>query len=50
MGREVIRTLVLPNLKIYADMVLQPAFSDEGDMAQRHDAERCLEAIIVDPS
>lgn len=50
MGREVIRTLVLPNLKIYADMVLQPAFGDEGDMAQRYDAEKCLEAIIVDPS
>jgi len=50
MGREVIRTLVLPNLKIYADMLLQPAFSDEGDMAQRYDAEKCLEAIIVHPT
>ena len=49
MGREVIRTLVLPNLKIYANMVLQPALSDEGDTAQRYDAEKCLEAIIVDP-
>ena len=49
MGREVIRTLVLPNLKIYADMVLRPAFSEEADMNQRYDAEKCLEAIIVPP-
>ena len=46
MGREVVRTLVLPNLKIYADMVLQPAFIDD-DMSLRYDAEKCLEAIIV---
>lgn len=47
MGKEVVRTLLLPNLKIYADMVLQPALSDEGDISQRDDAEKCLEAIIV---
>ena len=46
-GREVVRTLLLPNLKIYADMVLQPAFSDDGDISQRDDAEKVLEAIIV---
>jgi len=47
MGKEVVRTLLIPNLKIYADMVLQPALSDEGDISQRDDAEKCLDAIIV---
>ena len=46
-GKEVVRTLVLPNIKIYGEMVLQLAFSDEGDISQREDAERCLEAIFV---
>lgn len=48
-GREVVRTLLVPNLKIYGDMVLQPVFSDEwtGDISQKDDAEKCLEAIIV---
>jgi len=47
MGREVVRTLVVPNLKIYSEHLLQPALSDEGDIAQRNDAEKSLEAIMV---
>lgn len=47
MGREVVRSLVVPNLKIYAEILLQPALSDEGDISQRNDAEKCLEAIMV---
>jgi len=46
MGREVVRSLVVPNLKIYGDMLLQPALS-EGDASQRFDAEKVLEAITV---
>jgi transcription initiation factor TFIID subunit 6 len=44
MGREVIRAIVLPNLKIYAEMVLKPGLAD-GEL--RYDAEKCLEAIMV---
>jgi transcription initiation factor TFIID subunit 6 len=44
MGREVIRAIVLPNLKIYAEMVLKPGLTD-GE--SRYDAEKCLEAIMV---
>ena len=47
MGREVVRTLVVPNLKIYSEHLLQPALSDEADIAQRNDAEKSLEAIMV---
>ena len=47
MGREVVRTLVLPNLKIYSEHLLQPALIDDGDIAQRNDAEKSLEAIMV---
>jgi transcription initiation factor TFIID subunit 6 len=47
MGREVVRTLVVPNLKIYSEHLLQPALSDDGDIAQRNDAEKSLEAIMV---
>jgi transcription initiation factor TFIID subunit 6 len=47
MGREVVRSLVVPNLKIYAEVLLQPALGDEGDISQRNDAEKCLEAIMV---
>jgi|SRR5579859_347226 len=48
MGKEVVRTLVVPNLKIYAEMLLQPALTDiQRDTAQRRDAEKCLEAIMV---
>jgi len=46
MGKEVVRSLVVPNLKIYGDMLLQPALS-EGDASQRFDAEKVLEAITV---
>jgi transcription initiation factor TFIID subunit 6 len=46
-GREVVRSLLIPNLKIYAEVLLQPALSDEGDISQRRDAEKCLEAIMV---
>jgi len=49
MGKEVVRTLVVPNLKIYSEHLLQPALSDDGDIAQRNDAEKCLEAIMVVP-
>ena len=41
------RTLVVPNLKIYSEHLLQPALSDDGDIAQRNDAEKSLEAIMV---
>ena len=47
MGREVVRTLVVPNLQIYSEHLLQPALSDDGDIAQRNDAEKSLEAIMV---
>lgn len=46
MGREVVRTLVVPNLKIYGEMLLQPALT-EGDASQKLDAEKVLEAITV---
>ena len=46
MGREVVRTLVVPNLRIYAEHLLEPALN-EGDLAQRDDAEKVLEAIMV---
>ena len=46
MGREVVRTLVVPNLKIYAEHLLEPALN-EGDLSQRDDAEKVLEAIMV---
>lgn len=46
MGREVVRTLVVPNLKIYTTHLLEPALND-GDMSSREDAEKCLEAIMV---
>jgi len=49
MGREVVRTLVVPNLKLYSEYLLQPALSDDGDIAQRNDAEKCLESIMVFP-
>src|SRR3981189_1231023 len=42
MGREVVRTLVVPNLKIYSDLLLEPALN-EGDLTRREDAERVLE-------
>ena len=48
MGREVVRTLVVPNLKIYSEMLLEPALN-EGDLGRREDAEKCLEAIMVCP-
>ena len=41
------RTLVVPNLQIYSEHLLQPALSDDGDIAQRNDAEKSLEAIMV---
>lgn len=47
MGREVVRTLVVPNLKIYTEMLLQPALSDEADVSQHADAEKVLDAIMV---
>ena len=46
MGREVVRTLVVPNLKIYSEMLLQPALRDE-DVSQRSDAEKVLDVIMV---
>jgi len=46
MGREVVRTLVVPNLKIYGEMLLQPALT-EGDASQKLDAEKVMEAITV---
>jgi|SRR5579862_577608 transcription initiation factor TFIID subunit 6 len=46
MGREVVRTLVVPNLKIYGEVLLQPALSDV-DVSQRFDAEKVLDAIMV---
>jgi transcription initiation factor TFIID subunit 6 len=49
MGREVVRTIVLPNLKIYTDLILKPVLTDvQSDNATRHDAEKCLDAIMVD--
>jgi transcription initiation factor TFIID subunit 6 len=47
MGAEVVRALVVPNLKIYSEFVLQPAFDAETDVSQKFDAEKCLEAIMV---
>jgi transcription initiation factor TFIID subunit 6 len=45
-SKDVVRNLVVPNLKIYGDLLLQPALS-EGDASQRFDAEKVLEAIMV---
>ena len=47
MGREVVRALLVPNLKIYSEFVLQPAFAFDADISQKVDAEKCLEAIMV---
>ena len=44
MGREVVRTLVVPNLKIYSEMLLGPALNA---VQRDYDAEKCLEAIMV---
>jgi transcription initiation factor TFIID subunit 6 len=49
MGREVVRSLVIPNLRIYGDVVLAPALGDEGDISVREDAERVLDTIMVSP-
>jgi transcription initiation factor TFIID subunit 6 len=45
MGREVTRTLLVPNLKIYGEMILRPAVNEGGDDAVA--AEKCLAAIVV---
>jgi transcription initiation factor TFIID subunit 6 len=42
MGSEVVRALILPNLKIYSEILLQPALK-EGDL----DAEKVLGDIMV---
>ena len=47
MGVEVVRTLLVPNLKLYTEVLLQPALSDDADPSQKYDAEKCLEAIMV---
>ena len=48
MGREVVRALILPNLKIYSEHVLQPALTDiQGDTPQKYDANKVLEAVMV---
>ena len=47
MGREVVRSLVIPNLRLYGEVVLAPALGDEGDISVREDAERVLDAIMV---
>src|SRR5947207_1569873 len=45
LGREVVRTLLVPNLRVYGEMVLSPAISDAGENVAA--AERCLVAIVV---
>jgi TAF6 C-terminal HEAT repeat domain len=49
MGREVVRSLVIPNLWIYGEVVLAPALGDDGDISVQEDAERVLDTIIVRP-
>jgi hypothetical protein len=44
-----VRSLVIPNLRIYGDVVLAPALGDEGDISVREDAERVLDTIMVSP-
>lgn len=47
MGRETVRTLVVPNLKLYSDVLLQPALGADSDNARRYDGEKVLDAILV---
>src|SRR5271156_1454345 len=47
MGRETVRTLLVPNLKLYSDFLLQPAFGEDSDHARRFDGEKVLDAILV---
>ena len=48
MGHEVVRAIVVPHLRIYADVLLQPVLGEgQGDLSQRQDAEKVLEAIMV---
>ncbi len=50
MGHEVVRAIVVPNLRLYADVLLQPALADpQRDSSERQDAEKVLEAIMVYP-
>lgn len=47
MGREVVKSLLIQNLRIYAEVALAPALREEGDISVREDAERVLDAIMV---
>jgi transcription initiation factor TFIID subunit 6 len=48
LGREVVRALVLPNLKIYSEILLKPVLTDmHTDASQKYDAEKVLAAILV---
>jgi transcription initiation factor TFIID subunit 6 len=49
MGKEVVRALLVPNLKIYAEFLLAPAFASDADPSLKSDAEKCLDAIMVVP-
>jgi len=47
MGREVVRSLLVPNLRLYAEVVLAPALGEEGNISVREDAENVFDAIMV---
>ena len=45
-GAEVIRKLVVPNLKTYSDELLKPALEEDNGSVQKAEAEKVVAAIV----
>ena len=48
LGPEVVRTLLVPNIKLYAENLLEPALDkSSGSPETEREAEKCIEALFV---